>query len=64
MDFRYSPAYRQALHMFSIFLFANIHARNNVLDESLTKDECIDIQEDVVLYDKLLYIFEKAEKQS
>ena len=36
----------------------------NALDEPLTEDERIDIQEDIVFYDKLLYTFEKAEKQS
>lgn len=34
------------------------------LDESFTEDERIDLQEDIVFYDKLLYLFEKAEKQS
>lgn len=34
------------------------------LDPPLTDDERIDIQEDIIYYDKLVYMFEKAEKQS
>jgi len=37
---------------------------NNSLEEPLTDDERLDIQDDIVFYDKLLYQFEKAEKQS
>jgi len=34
------------------------------LEKPLTEDEAIDIQEDIIFYDKLLYTFQKAEKQS
>ena len=34
------------------------------LDPPLAEDERLDIQEDIVYYDKLLYVFEKAEKES
>lgn len=34
------------------------------LDPPLTEDESVDIQEDIIFYDKLLYTFQKAEKQS
>jgi len=34
------------------------------LEKPLTEDEAIDIQEDILFYDKLLYTFQKAEKQS
>lgn len=37
---------------------------NNSLEEPLSEDERIDIQEDIIFYDKLLYQFEQAEKQS
>jgi len=36
----------------------------NALDKPRTEDERMDIQEDIIFYDKLLYTFEKSEKQS
>ena len=37
---------------------------DNTLEQPLSEDERTSIQEDIVFYDKLLYQFEKAEKQS
>ncbi|MDH5179829.1 MAG: hypothetical protein OEZ39_18425 [Gammaproteobacteria bacterium] len=34
------------------------------LDPPLTDDERVDMQEDIIYYDRLVYMFEKAEKQS
>lgn len=46
-------------------LGAEIEADNDdQLDEPLTEDERQEIQEAIVYYDKLLYMFEKAEKES
>lgn len=56
---------RSALKYRLLGLEREIEADNdNKLDEPLTEDERGDIQEDIVFYDKLLYEFEKAEKQS
>lgn len=46
-------------------LGAEIEADNDEqLDEPLTEDERQEIQEAIVYYDKLLYMFEKAERES
>lgn len=37
---------------------------NNELEAPLSEDERLDIQDDIAFYDKLLYQFEQAEKQS
>ncbi|MCE2027416.1 hypothetical protein [Sessilibacter corallicola] len=41
-----------------------ISDNKNSLEKPLSEDERIEIQEDIIFYDKLLYQFEQAEKQS
>ncbi len=56
---------RSALQYFLAGLESEILAdNNNSLEEPLSEDERIEIQEDIIFYDKLLYQFEQAEKQS
>ena len=56
---------RSALQAKLKSLEAEIEADNDdKLDPPLTEDERSDLQEDIVYYDKLLYVFEKAEKES
>ncbi|VAW66936.1 hypothetical protein MNBD_GAMMA09-1421 [hydrothermal vent metagenome] len=56
---------RAALKYRLLGLEREIEADNeDKLEEPLSEDERVDIQEDIVVYDKLLYMFEKAEKQS
>ena len=65
LDFKEISYIRAALQYRLSGLEREFEADNNdSLDPPLSEDERIDIQEDIIFYDKLLYQFEKAEKQS